>query len=117
MFEYICNVTKERFNPATFWHGKTFILPSENSSQLLSGLNSVRSQPEQKRQTKKSITTMLRGFTKFRCPDCGHIFEAPDIEDSASVRTAPMPCPCCGTKSYPVGLIDRFSMFRNRKKL
>ena len=44
---------------------------------------------------------MLRGFTKFRCPNCGHIFEAPDIEDSATVRTMPQPCPRCGAKSYP----------------
>ena len=46
---------------------------------------------------------MLRGFTKFRCPNCGHIFEAPDIEDNATVRSTPMPCPCCGTKSNPLG--------------
>lgn len=46
---------------------------------------------------------MLRGFTKFRCPNCGHIFEAPDIEDNATARTAPMPCPLCGAKSNPLG--------------
>ncbi len=42
---------------------------------------------------------MMRGITKFRCPKCGHIFEAPDIEDNATVFTAPMPCPKCGTMS------------------
>ena len=59
---------------------------------------------------------MLRGFTKFRCPDCGHIFEAPDLEDNATVRTMPQPCPRCGAKSYPVGILDMFCMLWNRKK-
>ena len=49
---------------------------------------------------------MLRGLTKFRCPECGHIFEAPDLEDNATARTMPMPCPRCGAKSDPVGIID-----------
>ncbi len=46
----------------------------------------------------------MRGITKFRCPKCGHIFEAPDIEDNASVRTMPQPCPRCGVKSNQIGL-------------
>ncbi len=58
---------------------------------------------------------MLRGLTKFRCPDCGHTFEAPDLEDNATVRTMPMSCPRCGAKSNPVGILDRFSMLWNRK--
>lgn len=48
---------------------------------------------------------MLRGTTLFRCPNCGHVFEAPDIEDNATVRTTPMPCPRCGTKSNPIGIL------------
>lgn len=44
---------------------------------------------------------MLRGTTLFRCPNCGHVFKALDIEDSATVRSTPMPCPRCGAKSYP----------------
>ena len=54
---------------------------------------------------------MLRGTTKFRCHKCGHIFEAPDIEDNATVRSMPMPCPNCGTKSNPAGLFDLFGYF------
>ena len=50
---------------------------------------------------------MLRGLTKFRCPDCGHIFEAPDLEDNATARTMPMPCPRCGVVSRPKGLLER----------
>lgn len=46
---------------------------------------------------------MLRGITKFRCPNCGHIFEAPDLEDNATARTTPVPCPRCGAKSNPRG--------------
>ncbi len=54
---------------------------------------------------------MMRGITKFRCPKCGHIFEAPDIEDNASVRTMPQPCPKCGTKSNVAGLFDLLGYF------
>lgn len=55
---------------------------------------------------------MLRGFTKFRCPNCGHIFEAPDIEDNATVRSTPMPCPCCGTMSYSTGFLDSIRLLK-----
>ena len=44
---------------------------------------------------------MLRGTTLFRCPNCGHVFKALDLEDNATVRTMPQPCPRCGAKSYP----------------
>lgn len=40
---------------------------------------------------------MLRGFTKMRCPHCGHIFIAADIEDNATIRSMPVHCPECGT--------------------
>ena len=59
---------------------------------------------------------MLRGTTLFRCPNCGHVFKALDIEDNATARTTPMPCPRCGAKSSPVGIIDSFCMLWNRKK-
>ena len=44
---------------------------------------------------------MLRGTTLFRCPNCGHVFKALDIEDNATARSTPMPCPRCGAKSSP----------------
>lgn len=47
---------------------------------------------------------MLRGTTLFRCPNCGHVFKALDIEDNATASTLPQPCPRCGAKSYPRGL-------------
>ena len=47
---------------------------------------------------------MLRGTTLFRCPNCGHVFKAFDIEDSATARSTPRPCPRCGAKGYPQGL-------------
>lgn len=59
---------------------------------------------------------MLRGTTLFRCPNCGHVFKALDIEDNATVYSMPMPCPRCGAKSFPVGIIDSFCMLWNRKK-
>lgn len=40
---------------------------------------------------------MLRGFMTVRCPHCGHIFMAADIEDNATVRSMPVHCPECGT--------------------
>ena len=50
---------------------------------------------------------MIRGKTTFVCPGCGHVFESWDIEDNASVRTAPASCPRCGTLSPKAGMIDR----------
>lgn len=51
---------------------------------------------------------MLRGTTLFRCPNCGHVFKALDIEDNATARSTPMPCPKCGTKSYPDGFLGDY---------
>ena len=51
---------------------------------------------------------MLRGITLFRCPNCGHVFKAFDIEDNATARSTPMPCPRCGAKSYPRGLYGTY---------
>ena len=42
---------------------------------------------------------MVRGTTSFRCPKCGHVFTAMDVEWNATVLYAPMPCPQCGTES------------------
>ena len=46
---------------------------------------------------------MVRGKTWFRCSCCGHVFEAWDIEDNATVFSMPMTCPKCGGKGYSIG--------------
>lgn len=40
---------------------------------------------------------MLRGFTTFVCDNCGHEFEAPDIEWQATAASQPAKCPKCGS--------------------
>ncbi len=55
---------------------------------------------------------MVRGKTWFRCSYCGHVFEALDIEDNATVFSMPMTCPKCGGKGYaisPQGLLKRIT--------
>ncbi|MBQ0025739.1 MAG: hypothetical protein KBT00_08530 [Bacteroidales bacterium] len=42
---------------------------------------------------------MVRGKAWFKCPCCGRVFKAMDIEVAATSATMPMPCPDCGTKS------------------
>ena len=42
--------------------------------------------------------TMLRGKITFKCDNCGHTFEALDIEWQATVYSQPMPCPNCGSR-------------------
>lgn len=44
---------------------------------------------------------MLRGFIRITCPHCGHTFTAPDIEDNATVFSAPVNCPKCGKTFRP----------------
>ena len=46
----------------------------------------------------ETLTTMIRGKKKFKCDDCGHVFEALDIEWQATVYSTPMPCPKCGSR-------------------
>ena len=46
----------------------------------------------------ETLTTMIRGKTKFKCDDCGHVFEALDIEWQATAYSTPMPCPKCGSR-------------------
>ena len=41
---------------------------------------------------------MIRGKKKFKCDDCGHVFEALEIEWQATVYSQPMPCPKCGSR-------------------
>ena len=41
---------------------------------------------------------MLRGKETFKCDDCGHTFEALDIEWQATAYSQPMPCPKCGSR-------------------
>ena len=48
---------------------------------------------------------MVRGKTWFRCSCCGHVFEAWDIEDNATVFSMPMTCPKCGGKGYAIGTL------------
>ena len=51
---------------------------------------------------------MLRGFKTFKCPKCGHVFKAPDIELNATIELVPMFCPMCGCKDCkPASTIDR----------
>ena len=55
---------------------------------------------------------MVRGKTWFRCSCCGHVFEAWDIEDNATVFSMPMTCPKCGGKGHaigPLGIIRRIA--------
>ena len=60
---------------------------------------------------------MVRGKTWFRCPCCGKVFEALDIELAATVETMPMPCPDCGTKSPAIGPLGWLgTLLRKRKK-
>lgn len=47
---------------------------------------------------------MLRGTTKFTCDDCGNKFEGMGCEWMATVLTAPVRCPKCGSMhAYPSG--------------
>ena len=39
---------------------------------------------------------MLRDIKRVKCHLCGHSFIALDIEDNASVLSAPIHCPKCG---------------------
>ena len=54
---------------------------------------------------------MLRGKKTFKCDNCGHTFEALDIEWQAMAYSQPMPCPKCGScHTMPVsffGCTDR----------
>ena len=50
---------------------------------------------------------MLRGKKTFKCDDCGHIFEALDIEWQATTYSQPMPCPKCGSRhTMPKSLLS-----------
>lgn len=45
---------------------------------------------------------MVRGSCFFRCDNCNHRFSGPDIEFSATVLSAPLKCPKCGSgHTYP----------------
>lgn len=43
---------------------------------------------------------MLRDIKRVTCPQCGHNYIALDIEDNASLLSAPIHCPKCGA-IYP----------------
>ena len=52
---------------------------------------------------------MYRGMIKFVCDDCGHKFEGMDCEYCASVYTAPVKCPKCGSwHTMPSGINGSF---------
>lgn len=40
---------------------------------------------------------MIRGTTIFRCTKCNNIFFSADAEYCATILSAPMPCPRCGS--------------------
>lgn len=40
---------------------------------------------------------MVRGILPFYCSECGKHFMGPDIELGASVLSAPLECPRCGS--------------------
>jgi len=45
---------------------------------------------------------MIRGKTVFKCDNCGHKFIGIDAELGATVLTAPVKCPKCGSyHTYP----------------
>ena len=46
----------------------------------------------------ETLTTMIRGMKQFKCDDCGHVFEALDIEWQATAYSTPMPCPKWGSR-------------------
>lgn len=45
---------------------------------------------------------MIKGTKLFKCPKCGKVFRAMDIEYNATVHSNPMPCPECKTLSAPL---------------
>lgn len=49
---------------------------------------------------------MVRGTTWFKCPCCGKVFLAPDIELCATAHTMPIACPDCGSESPKAGVLD-----------
>ena len=54
---------------------------------------------------------MLRGKISFKCDDCGHTFEAFDIEWRATVYSQPMRCPKCGSRhtmpKFPLSFMEK----------
>jgi len=45
---------------------------------------------------------MIRGKTTFKCDNCGHKFIGIDAELGATIFTAPVKCPKCGSmRTYP----------------
>lgn len=64
---------------------------------------------------------MLRGFKKVRCPHCGHIFTAADIEEGATVKSMNTYCPKCGGKVNVyseglMGILERIIDWLNPKR-
>lgn len=57
----------------------------------------------------KSNLPMLRRFVTTKCPYCGHIFTAPDIEDKATVLSMPVRCRSCGNTFRPSEMSSSFT--------
>lgn len=56
---------------------------------------------------------MIRGFTIFRCTNCGKIFFAPDVELNATAFSVPQPCKRCGSiRTYPISNILSKSFYK-----
>lgn len=53
---------------------------------------------------------MIRGKIKFKCHDCGCIFESFDVEYQATIFSQPMPCPKCSScHTMPKSLFNFFN--------
>ncbi|CCZ45115.1 unknown [Bacteroides sp. CAG:545] len=52
---------------------------------------------------------MLRRFVTTKCPYCGHVFQAPDIEDNATVLSMPVRCRNCGNYFRPSEMSSSFT--------
>lgn len=62
---------------------------------------------------------MIRGKKVFRCPKCGKIFWALDVEYNATTFSQPMPCPDCKTLSAPLfksTLYGKLGIIRKEEK-
>ena len=63
---------------------------------------------------------MIKGFTLFKCTECGKRFFAPDIELGATCLSTPMKCPKCGsnrTRPSRLVAIIRIKRFGKKRKL
>ena len=57
---------------------------------------------------------MLTGFSKAKCPSCGHEFI---VMDGGFIPNAPVRCPKCGTEVRETSIMERLldALFGKRK--